>query len=124
MYWELARAMLEKPWTWGDNDNDSQQQLLIYRTSKQYHQTVVANALKYLEKQLVLAFGLVLRCKLVTIISYFGRFLIYMEKVVYGNLAEAKRGGVPGVLALVQAYLNVRMPVPFDGYLVTNYLFF
>ena len=31
-----------------------------------------------------------------------------MEKVIEANLARAKRGGIPGTLSLIEAYLNVK----------------
>lgn len=32
-----------------------------------------------------------------------------METVIQSNLQEAQRGGVPGTLSLIEAYLNVRL---------------
>lgn len=37
----------------------------------------------------------------------FYRFLNHMERTVEANLTKAKRGGIPGVLSLIEAYLNV-----------------
>lgn len=39
-----------------------------------------------------------------------------MEMVVYGNLEQAKRGGIPGTVGLVQAYLNVLFATPYQGH--------
>ncbi|TKR93805.1 hypothetical protein L596_008195 [Steinernema carpocapsae] len=36
------------------------------------------------------------------------QYELHMETVVQRNLAKARRGGIPGVLSLVDAYLNVR----------------
>uniref|UniRef100_A0A1I8AK17 Nuclear pore protein n=1 Tax=Steinernema glaseri TaxID=37863 RepID=A0A1I8AK17_9BILA len=36
------------------------------------------------------------------------QYELHMERVVQRNLEKAKRGGVPGVLSLVDAYLNVK----------------
>lgn len=43
-----------------------------------------------------------------------------MQMIVYGSLEQAKRGGVPGVTNLVNAYLNVKFPQPYVGYEVTK----
>jgi hypothetical protein len=32
-----------------------------------------------------------------------------MESVIQNNLQEAQRGGVPGTMSLIEAYLNVRL---------------
>uniref|UniRef100_A0A5S6PYR6 Nuclear pore protein n=1 Tax=Trichuris muris TaxID=70415 RepID=A0A5S6PYR6_TRIMR len=40
----------------------------------------------------------------------------YVSHVVTERLEIAKLGGIPGTYSLVQAYLNVIMPVPYPGY--------
>ncbi|KAK0425495.1 hypothetical protein QR680_009235 [Steinernema hermaphroditum] len=56
------------------------------RESDIWLQHLTSSTLRYLQKQ----------------------FQLHMENVVQRNLERAKRGGVPGVLSLVDAYLNVK----------------
>ena len=35
-------------------------------------------------------------------------YVKYIERVIYGNLAQAQLGGVPGTLNIVRSFLNVR----------------
>eukprot|EP00794_Sanderia_malayensis_P018802 gene18802-20696_t len=43
------------------------------------------------------------------------RYLQYVEKVVYGNIHQAKLGGIPGTLNLVRSFLKIKMPHSLPG---------
>ncbi|KAH7717062.1 Nucleoporin interacting component family protein [Aphelenchoides avenae] len=62
------------------------QSVIDLRTSKAWAQYVVKESTAYLQEQ----------------------FRNHMEAVIESNLAKAQRGGVPGTLPLIEAYLNVK----------------
>uniref|UniRef100_A0A915IQH1 Nuclear pore protein n=1 Tax=Romanomermis culicivorax TaxID=13658 RepID=A0A915IQH1_ROMCU len=63
------------------------------RQSQKFKVSSIIHALKYLEKQ----------------------FVRHLQMVVYGNLEQGKLGGVPGMLNLVTAYLNIKLPLGYSG---------
>jgi len=43
-------------------------------------------------------------------LSFLLRYLKFVQDTVYGNLQEARLGGVPGTFHLVKSYLKIKLP--------------
>jgi hypothetical protein len=82
---------------------DTDKDIAVQRSSNEWNIQLIQNSTRYLEKQYV---QYLLHAEFVVCLS----FLKHMETVIDGNREQARRGGVPGNIALVQAFLNVRFP--------------
>ncbi|VDK52159.1 unnamed protein product [Anisakis simplex] len=93
--WEQAIALLSLPApTLANNSSSKSPQPLAIRTSTEWTQRLVKGSLEYLQKQ----YG-----------NYISiTYMTHMREVVNRNLAVARVGGIPGTLALVDGYLNVK----------------
>lgn len=73
------------------------------RSSKKWMRHVVQYSTEYLQNQLVYYR---LQYFFLMVVKFF-RFKLYMEGIIEKNLEQAQRGGIPGTLSLIEAFLNV-----------------
>lgn len=52
--------------------------------------------------------------------SYYFRYLQFVQDSVYSNLPRAKLGGVPGTLQLVKSFLKIKLPSVVQGLEVSS----